>query len=615
MTTKTQKITGDISINTENILPIIKKWLYSEQEIFVRELISNAFDAINKYKKIKISEGVGDITSKGKIKIKIDKDKKTLTFADNGLGMDAEEIQKYINQIAFSGAEDFIKKYKDKDEKNQIIGHFGLGFYSAFMAAELVEINSLSYKKGAQAVNWQCDGTSKFSIKPTKKTEVGTDVILHINKENEKFLEESKITELVKKYANFLPVEIEIDGKLTNDQNPLWLKQPAEIKDEEYKEFYQKLFPFSPEPLFWIHLNVDYPFSLKGILYFPKILHELDSHKGQVKLFCQQVFVTDNAKEIIPEFLTLLQGTVDCPDIPLNVSRSYLQNDPYVQKISKHITKKVADKLNELYKKDKENFEKYWTDISPFIKFGMMNNHDFYEKVKDIVIFPSSSGDNTSLKDYLERNKDKNKDTIFYCTDKESKIVHLNMLKEHGLEIIFLDSVIDSHFINFLESKDPKIKYKSIDSEVDEHLIDKTAQNEIEDPKGNKALKEKIETIFKENLKNEKLKIKVEDLKSDKTSAIIMQSEHLKRMKDMSLMMRQKLPEQMFEDYTLVINTKSPVIKNILKLSETPNKGLNTEMLCNQVYDLAVLAQGPVSGEQKQRFIDRTNTILASLEG
>jgi molecular chaperone HtpG len=612
MTTKTKEINGEISIHTENILPIIKKWLYSEHEIFVRELVSNAYDAINKYKKVKIKEGVGDITEKGKIELKIDKEKKTLTFADNGLGMDADEIQKYINQIAFSGAEDFIKKYKDKDEKNQIIGHFGLGFYSAFMAADNVEINSLSYKKGAQAVNWQCDGSSKFSIKPIEKKSVGTEIVLHMNTDNENFLEETKITELVKKYANFLPVQIEVDGKIVNDQNPLWLKQPTEVKDEEYKEFYQKMFPFSPEPLFWIHLNVDYPFNLKGILYFPKILHELDSHKGQVKLFCQQVFVTDKAKEIIPEFLTLLQGTIDCPDIPLNVSRSYLQNDPYVIKISKHITKKVADKLNELYKTDKNNFEKFWTDISPFIKFGMMNNADFYEKSKDIVIFPSSSGENTSIKEYLERNKE-SKDTVLYCTDKDNKSSHINIFKEEGLEIIFIDSVIDSHFINFLESKDTKIKYKSIDSEISEHLLDKTQKADPVDSKDNKTKNDKIAEIFKATLKKDKLEIKVESLKSEKTSAILTQAEQLKRMKDMSLMMKQKLPGNMFEAFTLVINSNSLVIKNILKLNQESNKKEAVELLCQQVYDLAFISQHNLTGDDKQAFIERTNKLLTKI--
>ncbi|MBT6120251.1 molecular chaperone HtpG, partial [bacterium] len=363
--TKTKEkinVTGDISIHTQNILPIIKKWLYSEQDIFIRELMSNAFDAIKKLKTISVKESLTDLQREGKIDLIPNEKENTLTIKDNGLGMTSEEIQKYINQIAFSGAEEFVAKYKDKEDGEQIIGQFGLGFYSAFMVSTLVEINTKSYKEGSQAVKWTCDGSTSFSIVESDKEDVGTEIILHLSDDAKEYLAEERLKNLVERFSNFLPVDIQVNGKTANNQNPIWIQQPSELKEEDYKKFYNVLFPFKGDPLFWIHLNVDYPFNLKGILYFPKIAHELDGNKGQVKLFCQQVFVTDNAKEILPEFLTLLQGAIDCPELPLNVSRSFLQQDPYVQKISKHIVKKVADKLIELHKNEKEQFEKHWED-------------------------------------------------------------------------------------------------------------------------------------------------------------------------------------------------------------------------------------------------------------
>ena len=498
-------IKGNISIHTENIFPIIKKWLYSDHEIFLRELVSNGFDAITKLQKIAVKENVADIPSP-KINIQVDTEKKTVTFSDTGLGMDAEEVTKYITEIAFSSAEEFIEKFKDKDEKNQIIGHFGLGFYSSFMVSNLVEIKSKSYKKDATAILWSCDGSTSYTITESDRKEIGTDVILHINEENKSFLEEAKITELAQKYTNFLPVEIQVNGKKVNDESPLWTKAPNEVSEEEYKEFYKKLFPFNAEPLFWIHLNVDYPFNLKGILYFPKVMHELDATKGQVKLFCKQVFVSDNANDVIPEFLTLLQGAIDCPEIPLNVSRSYLQNDPYVQKISKHIIKKVADKLNEMAKKDNGNFETIWNDISPFIKYGMMQNDDFYSKVKDIIIFESSTGHKTNIPDYLDRNKEKSKDKVLYCADKEGQNTYITMCKEQGLEVLFLHALIDTHFIQFLESKDTNIKYVSVDSELSDTLIEENQPTQVVD-KDNKTSDDKLLDIFKTSLNDDKLKI------------------------------------------------------------------------------------------------------------
>ena len=608
-------ISGDISIHSENILPVIKKYLYSENEIFVRELVSNGHDAISKLKKIANIETIKNVPSQWLLKITIDEKKKTITFSDNGVGLDAEEVQKYINQVAFSGATDFIQKYENKDEKDGkegIIGHFGLGFYSSFIVSDLVEIKSLSYKEGAKAIHWSCDGSTKFNLKETTKKEVGTDIILNVSDESKDYLSEMKITELVKKYADFLPVEIQVNGKKVNHENPLWNKQPKDVKDEEYKEFYKALFPYQQDPLFWIHLNVDYPFNLKGILFFPKILHELDANKGKVKLYCQQVFVTDESKAVVPEFLTLLQGAIDCPEIPLNVSRSYLQNDPYVKKISSHIVKKVADKLKDLYKKDKNNFEKFWTDIHLFIKYGMMEDSDFYEKVKDIVIFPSSSGLNTSIPEYLERNKEKTDKKVFYCTNKDEQASYVELCKAEDIEVIYLQSVIDTHFLQFLEGKNTDIKYVAVDSELSEHLVDKTKDTDIIDPKDNKSTKQKLEDVFKVALNNDKLKIEVQHLKSSHTPAIILESEQTKRMKQMSVMMKgPQMP--IFDDYTLMVNQNNDLVSKILTLSKSETKKDDVKELCEHVHDIAMMGQKPLEGSKMQNFLARSAKLLSKL--
>lgn len=607
--TNTEDVKGNISIHTENILPIIKKWLYSENEIFIRELVSNAFDAISKYHHVASVEALSKQPSEGKISVSIDKKARTITISDNGIGMDAEEIQKYINQIAFSGAEDFIKKYKDKEEKSQIIGHFGLGFYSAFIVSEKVEIVSLSYKEGAEAVRWSCDGSTEFTLSKAKKDTVGTDIILHLLKEADEYLEDIRISTLIKKYANFLPVEISLNGTVTNDKDPLWLKKPSEVDEKEYKDFYQKLFPYNSEPHFWIHLNVDYPFNLKGILYFPKLLHELDSNKGRIKLFCQQVFVTDDAKDVVPEFLTLLQGAIDCPDIPLNVSRSYLQNDPYVRKISQHIVKKVADKLKSLFDKDRENFEKYWNDIHQFIKYGMMNDSDFYDKVKEIVIFNSSNGSATTLSDYLERNKEKLENKIIYAEDKDTQASYISLCKAQGLEVIYLSSLIDTHFIQFLESKNTDVKFVAVDSELSNHLVETESTSDVVDEKEQEK-KSKLEDVFKQALKNDKLTIKLESLKSKDISGMLLESEQSKRIKSMSMMMGKQALEGL-EDYTFIVNEKNPIIQKILSLGEADNALATT--LCNHVYDLALLNQKQLKGDQLEAFLSRSNSLLEEL--
>lgn len=593
--------TGNISIHTENIFPIIKKWLYSEKEIFIRELLSNATDAMTKYAKLAVHDKSITPPKTPQITLSVDDKKKTLTISDNGIGMTAEEIQKYINQIAFSGAEEFVEKFKDDKEQSDIIGHFGLGFYSAFMVAKTVEIDSLSYQDGATSAKWSCDGSTEFSISEGSRTEIGTDIILHLDKDNQEFTNADTVKDLVKKYANFLPVEIKLGDDIINDQNPIWIKAPTELKDEDYKAFYQKLYPMSPEPLFWIHLSVDYPFNLKGILYFPKLLHELDSQKGQVSLYCQQVFVSDHAKEILPEFLTLLQGAIDCPDFPLNVSRSMLQNDPYVQKISKHIVKKVADKLNQLFKKDKANFESYWEDISPFIKYGMMQHDDFYKKVSDIVMFKSSADCSTTIPEYLERNNEKLGKTVLYATNKDTHATYVNLCKEQGLEVIYLATVIDTHFIGFLESKDSEVKYKSVDSDLDGLLTTKVEDKSADD----------IKTLFESQITQEGVTIKAESLKSDAISAMILESEEMKRLKQMSAMMGNKaaFPSTL----TLVVNASSPVIQKILAKSKVSTDNPDIKLMCEEVFDLAKMAQQPLAGDDLQAFITRTNEFLAKI--
>ena len=593
----TNTVTGNISIHTDNIFPIIKKWLYNEKEIFIRELISNACDAMTKRKKL-------STLKKPIISIKTDDKKKTLTISDNGIGMTAEEVQKYINQIAFSSAEDFIEKFKDDKNQSDIIGHFGLGFYSAFMVSKTVEIETLSYQKNAKPANWTCDGSTEFKIKEGARTDIGTDIILHLDKDNVEFSNAEKIKSMVKKYANFMPVEITVNGDVANDQNPLWIQQPKDVKDEEYKEFYQKLFPFKQEPLFWIHLNVDYPFNLKGILYFPKIQHEFDHSKENVSLYCRQVFVSAHTQEVLPEFLTLLQGAIDCPDLPLNVSRSMLQNDPYVQKISKHIVKKVADKLTQLFKKDRENFETYWDDINPFIKYGMMQHNDFYEKVKDIVLFKLSNGKSTTIPEYIESNSKKLDKTVVYCTNEDTQSTYLNLCKEQNIDVIFLNSAIDTHFLSFIESKDTEIKYKAVDSDLGDLFTDKQL---------NESEAKKITELFETHLKQDGLTIKTENLKTNQISAMISESEEMKRMKAMTAMMGGNKSTPFPSNLTLIVNANSPVIKKVVTKNDLKPDNPDIKLLCEEILDLAKLAQQPLSGNDLQSFVHRTNDFLTKI--
>ena len=609
---------GQLSIHADNILPIIKKWLYSDKEIFIRELVSNAVDANNKLKHLSLTgeykEELGDL----EINIKIDKKNKTLSFNDNGIGMTREEVKKYINQIAFSGAEDFLSKYKDNKEENQIIGHFGLGFYSSFMVSDEVEIISKSYIDES-AIHWVNKGDHDFTLEDHERKNIGTEVILHINNDEKEFLEEHRIKEVILKYCNFLPYPIKLNDKVINDQHPLWLKSVRDNKEEEYKEFYKKLFPLEEDPLFWIHLDVEVPFRLKGILYFPKIRHELDSSKGRIKLYCNQVFVSDNSKELVPEFLTLLQGTLDIPDLPLNVSRSYLQNDPYVQKISSHITKKVADKLESVFKKDRGSYEKNWNDINVFIKYGMMNNEKFYEKVKDILVFKTTDGVYKTLSEYREKNKGINKEqngreVILYVSDEKEQVTYINLIKSHGMEAVILNSLIDIHFIQFLEMKESKITFSRIDSDTHDSLTDEKEKSKIVDGE-NKTTDDKLKKIFEKELKkdNEKITIEVKPLKSENTTGMIVLSEYMRRFREMNTMLRKNEETEMFNEHTLIVNSNNTVVKKIIGLNENSENALKINMITNQIYDMALMAQNNLKGDRLIEFIKRSTDILDSV--
>lgn len=618
---------GNISIHTENIFPIIKKWLYSDKDIFVRELISNGCDAINKYKKL---VSLGEIENKQdqnyKINVTIDKDNSTLIFEDNGIGMTEEEVEKYINQVAFSGAEDFVNKYKDKiSEENDIIGHFGLGFYSAFMVSSKVQIDTLSYKEGAQAVKWVSEGQTEYELSASEdRSSRGTTITLFLADDSKEFLEEYTVRSIIDKYCSFLPVNIYLDVKDSskekdensenemkplNDTYPLWLKSPKDCTDDEYKEFYRKVFNTFDEPLFWIHLNVDYPFNLKGILYFPKLKNEFELIEGKVKLYNNQVFVADNIKEVIPEFLLLLKGVIDCPDLPLNVSRSFLQNDKDVSKISKHIIKKVADKLKSLYKNERDNFEKFWDDIQVFIKFGCLKDEGFYDKIKDILLFKDINSNYITLNDYLEKCKEKHENKVFYVSDEEQQSQYIKLFKDYDLDAVILDSSIDNHFISFIEFKNQGVTFNRIDADLSDVLKDK---NEEE----NKENKTEIENLFKEYVKDKVKDYSVESLKSEDTTAIILVSEQSRRMAEMkSQFAGMDLGMNFEEEKTLVINDNSPIIKKLVSLKDDESKKDQIELICNQIVDVALLANKELDAKELDEFINRNNKLMNMLIG
>ena len=685
---------GNLSINSDNIFPIIKKWLYSDHDIFMRELISNGCDAITKLKKL---EMMGECTLpndyKAKIQVVVNPEEKTLKFIDNGIGMTADEVEEYINQIAFSGATDFFEKYKDKTNEDQIIGHFGLGFYSAFMVADQVHIDTLSYQEGAQAVHWECDGGTEFEMTESGRTEVGTEITLFINEDCLEFCNEYKAREVIKKYCSFMPTEIYLSKanttdtqtikaeekldtdtvieeipkekeedeqklkivkrpELLNETSPLWTKHPNECTKEEYLEFYRKVFMDYKEPLFWIHLNMDYPFNLKGILYFPKINMEYESIEGTIKLYNNQVFIADNIKEVIPEFLLLLKGVIDCPDLPLNVSRSALQNDGFVKKISDYISKKVADKLSGMCKTEKEEYDKYWDDISPFIKFGCLKDDKFCEKMTDYILFKNLEGKYLTLPECLEVNKtdgeeadvvdengnkveaevvnpesnlsddasgeetgdegaseeEKKEKTIYYVTDEQQQSQYINMFKDANMDAVILTHNIDQPFISQLEAKNEGIRFKRIDADLTDSFKTETSE---EAAKELEKQTEEIGKIMKDALKKENLAVKVEKLKDEKISSMITVSEESRRMQDMMKMYAMNGMDMGFgkEGETLVLNANHPLVQYVLEHKD----GSNVTMICEQLYDLALLQNAPLSPEAMTKFIARSNEIMMVL--
>ena len=698
---------GNLSINSDNLFPIIKKWLYSDHDIFYRELISNGCDAITKLKKLDMM-GEYELPAdyKAKIQIIVNPDEKTLKFIDNGLGMTADEVEEYINQIAFSGATDFIEKYKDKANDDQIIGHFGLGFYSAFMVADQVTIDTLSYKKGATPVHWACDGGTEFDMTDGTKEGVGTEITLYLNEDCLEFANEYRAREVIEKYCSFMPTpiflskanaetqyetidaadkldtdtvveEIHEEAKTEekenengekevvevspakeklkivkrpvplNDTNPLWAKNPKDCTDEEYKEFYRKVFLDYKEPLFWIHLNMDYPFNLKGILYFPKINTEYDSIEGTIKLYNNQVFIADNIKEVIPEFLMLLKGVIDCPDLPLNVSRSALQNDGFVKKISEYITKKVADKLIGMCKTEKESYEKYWDDISPFIKFGCLKDTKFCDKMNDYILFKNLDDKYLTLPELLVKEEEKKDDAevldkdgnpitntgdaaasdntadgsdtsadsekderkvIYYVTDKVQQGQYIKLFKEQNMQAVILDHNIDTSFITQLEQRNEKYKFMRIDADVTESLKDETSAEDL------KAETNALTEVFKKALNNDKLTVKVEKLKNENISSIITLSEEGRRMQDMMKMYAMNgmggMDMNMFAaDQTLTLNANNELVKYIFEHKDSEN----VPMFCEQLYDLAVLSNHPLSVDEMTKFVERSNKIMMLL--
>ena len=666
---------GNLSIDSENIFPIIKKWVYSDHDIFIRELVSNGCDAITKYKKLDMM-GECELPDdyKGKIQVIVNPEEKTLKFIDNGIGMTAEEVEEYITQIAFSGATQFLEKYKDKTTEDEMIGHFGLGFYSAFMVADEVQIDTLSYKEGAAAVHWVSEGGTEYEMQEGNRTEVGTEITLYLNEDSLAFANEYRAREVLEKYCSFMPVEIflskanaepeyetideadvldtdEVVEHITEEQkegeegepkqkakivkrpvslsdiHPLWTKNPSDCTKDDYIEFYRKVFMDYKEPLFWIHLNMDYPFNLKGILYFPKINTEYDSIEGKIKLYNNQVFIADNIKEVIPEFLMVLKGVIDCPDLPLNVSRSALQNDGFVTKVADYISKKVADKLNGMFKTDRENYEKYWDDISPFIKFGCLKDEKFGEKVKDSMLFKNLDHKYLTLEDCIKANggetaeetkaeettdseetKETPKTNIFYVTNEQQQSQYINMFKEQGQDAVILAHNIDSAFITYLEQKHDNVKFQRIDADVHESLKAEVAEEEKETFQKNA---DSLTEIFRKVLNNEKLDVKVEKLKDENIASMAVLSEESRRMEEMMKMYGMGgMDTGMFGGQaSLILNADHPLVQYVVENKE----GENVELICKQLYDLALLAHKPLSPQEMTAFVQRSNQIMMLL--
>jgi molecular chaperone HtpG len=625
---------GSISIHTENIFPIIKKFLYSDHEIFLRELVSNAVDATQKLKKLaslgEFNGELGDLT----IDVSFDKDKKTITVSDKGIGMTGDEIKKYINQIAFSGATEFVEKFKDKADGKDIIGKFGLGFYSAFMVADQVEIISRSFKAAEnEAARWECDGSTEFELSSATKATRGTDVVLHINSESEEFLDEWRIKGILEKYCKFLPVEIRFgttdksveDGvdadnkpkfktervdRIINNPAPLWAKSPSELKDEDYLKFYKELYPFSEDPLFWIHLNVDYPFNLTGILYFPKVKNDFELQKNKIQLYSRQVFITDEVKDVVPDFLMLLHGVLDSPDIPLNVSRSYLQSDANVKKISQHITKKVADKLQELYKKDRKDFEKKWDDINIFVKYGTISDEKFYDRAKDFMLFKNVDNEYFNLEEYKEKVKvnqtDKDGQLVFtYTSDKGKQDSFIQGAKNRGYDVLLMDGVLDNHFINTLEQKLEKVQLKRVDSETADKLI---ATDEKIESVLSQSEQESIKAVFEKAIDNKAMTISVESMSTDEMPVVVTMSEFMRRMRDMAKMGGgYSFMGNMPDSYQVTVNGNHAIIQKIIKTDSEEHK----LRLAKQVYDLALLSQNMLTGSDLTSFVKRSVDLVS----
>lgn len=597
---------GQISIHTENIFPIIKKFLYSDHEIFLRELVSNAVDATQKLRQLSSFGEFGGELGDLKVTISLDEEAKTITVSDNGIGMTADEVKKYINQIAFSGASDFLEKYKDKtDDKGQIIGHFGLGFYSAFMVAERVDIVTKSFRDETEAVRWTCDGSTEFELTPTEKAERGTDIILHIAPDSDEFLNKDRIQRILDKYARFLPTPVEFDGKVVNNTTPIWTKAPAELTDEDYKTFYQELYPMSEEPLFWIHLNVDYPFNLTGILYFPRIKNELRFQREKIQLYSRQVFITDEVKDVVPDFLMMLHGVIDSPDIPLNVSRSFLQADSNVKKINGYITRKVADKLNDLFNADRKAFEEKFDDIGLFIKYGILSDEKFWEKAKNFVLLKNTAGEYATLDEYREKiqanQTDKNETLVMlYTSDHKQQDAYVESAVRRGYDVLLMDNVIDSHFINALEQKLEKVHFQRVDADTLDKIIDKGLNNESVLSEDDKT---KLKEVFDQVLANKMLNVSVEAQPTDELPVTITQPEFMRRMKDMSALSGE---QSMYGNFPMmhnvVVNGNHPLISRIL--AETD--GDAQKALVKQVYDLALLSQNMLTGADLTAFVRRT---------
>ncbi|MEQ8972791.1 MAG: molecular chaperone HtpG [Coleofasciculus sp. C1-SOL-03] len=651
---------GQITIHTENIFPIIKKSLYTDHEIFLRELVSNAVDAIQKLKMVSYSGEVDGDVGEPEITISLDKNNQTLSVSDNGIGMTAEEVKKYINQVAFSSAEEFIQKYQ-KDADQQIIGHFGLGFYSCFMVAKKVEVDTLSYQAGAEAVHWSCDGSPQFELLESSRKERGTTITLTLQDEEVEYVEPARIRQLVKKYCDFMPVPIKLDGEELNQHKALWKQSPQNLSDEDYLEFYRYLYPFQEDPLLWVHLKTDYPFLLNGILYFPKLKPDVDVTKGHIKLFCNQVFVSDNCEEVIPNFLMPLRGVIDSPDIPINVSRSALTNDRTVRRIADFIAKKIADRLNQLYNEQRQDYIRCWQDVGTFVKFGSLNNDKFKKQVEDIIIYRTTySGESasqaetpevevqsqeddawqevssaaanqdeqgrtyTTLKEYLDRNKTRHENHVFYCTDEAAQATYVELHKNQGLEVLYMDSFIDTHFISFLEQEYSDVKFSRVDSELDNTLVDQDKAADIVDPKTNKTRSELIKELFEKAINKPKVNVKTQALKSDDPQgtppAMVLLPEAMRRLQDMTALLQQQAA-QFPEEHILVVNTAHPLIENLVEISQgsivqgvgqSPSGELANQ-ICQHVYDLALMAQRGFDANGMKAFVERSNQVLTRL--